>query len=117
MEILRLNLFGAHTANGRVNARAAAELLGQGKLGSTRAEIEAALQIGVDDKIRTYGDAIGQGVRLLPLVTSSGGTLPKKFYQYLKAMIPDQQARRGLGTGVSIALVRARVELVMARAL
>ena len=106
-----------YTANGRANARAAAELLGQGKLQSTRAEIEAALQIGVDDKIRTYGDAIGQGVRLLPLVISSGGTLHKKFYQYLKAMIPDQQARRGLCTDVSIALVRARAELLMARAL
>jgi hypothetical protein len=53
---------------------------GQGKLGSTRAEIEAALQIGMDNKIRTYGEAIGQGVRLLPLVISSGGTLHKKFY-------------------------------------
>mgnify|MGYP003387004746 FL=1 len=40
------SVLGAHTANGRANARAAAELLGQGKLQSTRAEIEAALQIG-----------------------------------------------------------------------
>jgi hypothetical protein len=117
LEILRLNLFGAHTANGRANARAVAELLGQGKLQSTRAEIEAALQIEVDNKIRTYGDAIGQGVRLLPLVISSGGTLHKKFYEYLKAMIPDQQARRGLCMDASIALVRARAELLMARAL
>ena len=111
------SVLGAHTANGRANARAAAELLGQGKLQSTRAEIEAALQVGVDDKFRTYGDAIGQGVRLRPLVISSGGTLHKKFYQYIKAMIPDQQARRGLCTDVSIALVRARAELLMARAL
>jgi hypothetical protein len=78
-------------------------------------EIEAAIQIGVDDNIRTYGDAIGQGVRLRPLVISSGGTLHKKFYVYLKAMIPDQQARRGLCTDVSIALVRARAELFMVR--
>jgi hypothetical protein len=35
-------------------------------------------------------------VRLLPLVISSGGTIHKKFYEYLKAMIPDQQARRAL---------------------
>ena len=70
----------------------------------------------MDDKIRTYRDAIGQGVRLLPLVISSGGTLHKTFYEYLKAMIPDQQARRGLCTDVSIALVRARAELLMARA-
>ena len=90
---------------------------GKEKLHSTRAEIEAALQIGVDNKIRTYREAISQGVRLQPLVISSGGTMHKNFYHYLKAMIPDQQARRSLCTDVSIALVRARAELLMARAL
>ena len=111
------SVLGVHTANSRANARAAAELLGQEKLHSTRAEIEAALQIGVDNKLRTYRDAIIQGVRLQPLVISSGGTMHKNFYHYLKAMIPDQQARRSLCTDMSIALVRARAELLMARAL
>jgi hypothetical protein len=40
------SVLGAHTANGRANARTAAELLGQGKLLSTRAEIEAASKLG-----------------------------------------------------------------------
>ena len=112
-----MSVLGVHTANSRANARAAAELLGQEKLHSTRAEIEAALQIGVDNKFRTYREAIIQGVRLQPLVISSGGTMHKNFYHYLKAMIPDQQARRSLCTDMSIALVRARAELLMARAL
>ena len=75
------------------------------------------IKIGVDNKLRTYRDAMDQGVRLQPLVISSGGTMHKNFYHYLKAMIPDQQARRSLCTDMSIALVRARAELLMARAL
>jgi hypothetical protein len=101
-----------HTEQGRASVRAEAERQGQGKLQSTRAEIEAALQLGVETKLRTYREAIGQGARLLPLVISSGGTLHKKFYEYLKAMIPDPQVRSNLCTDVSIALVRARAEML-----
>jgi hypothetical protein len=109
-------VLGAHTEQARASARAEAEKQGQGKLQSTRAEIEAALQLGVETKLRTYREAIGQGAKLLPLVISSGGTLHKKFYEYLKAMLPNPQARSNLCTDVSIALVRARAELLLARA-
>ena len=109
-------VLGAHTEQARVSARVAAGEQGKGKLQSTRAEIEAALQLGVESKLRTYHEAIGQGARLLPLVISSGGTLHKQFYEYLKAMIPGPQARSNLCTDVSIALVRARAELLSIRA-
>ena len=109
-------VLGTHTGLARLSARRLAEEQRKGKLQSTRAEIEAALQLGVDTKHRTYQEAMGQGAKLLPLVISSGGTLHKKFYEYLKAMIPDPQARSNLCTDVSIALVRARAELLSARA-
>jgi hypothetical protein len=105
-------VLGVHTEQARANARAATELCGQDKLQSTRREIEAALQLGVESKFRTYREAIAQGARLFPLVISSGGTIHKKFYEYLKAMIPDPQARSNLCTDISIALVRTRAELL-----
>jgi hypothetical protein len=109
-------VLGAHTEQARASARAEAEKKGQGKLQSTRAEIEAALQLGADAKRRTYLEAIAQGARFRPLVISSVGTLHKEFYEYLKAMIPDPKVRSNLCTDVSIALVRARAELLSARA-
>ena len=109
-------VLGVHTEQARADARAAAELLNHGKLKNTRAEIEAALQLGADAKRYTYREAIAQGARFRPLVISSGGTLHKEFYEYLKAMIPDPQVRSNLCTDVSIALVRARAELLSARA-
>jgi hypothetical protein len=78
-------VLGVHTE--QANARAATELLGYGKLQSTRAEIEAALQLGVESKRRTYHEAIARGATFRPLVISSGGTLHKEFYEYLKAMV------------------------------
>ena len=109
-------VLGVHTEQARAKARAESELQDHGKLKSTRAEIEAALQLGADAKRYTYREAIAQGAKFRPLVISSGGTLHKEFYKYLKAMIPDPQVRSNLCTDVSIALVRARAELMSARA-
>jgi hypothetical protein len=77
---------------------------------------EAALQLGANAKRYTYREAIAHGARFRPLVFSSGGTLHKEFFEYLKAMIQDPQVRSNLCTDVSIALVRARAELLSARA-
>ena len=109
-------VLGVHTEQARAKARAESEQQDHGKLKSTRAEIEAALQLGADAKRYTYREAIAQGARFQPLVISSGGTLHKEFYKYMKAMIPDPQVRSNLCTDVSIALVRARAELLSARA-
>ena len=53
-----------------------------------RMAIQAALQVGYDGKIRTYRDAIAAGVKIIPLIISTGCTLHNEFRKALKSIIP-----------------------------
>ena len=51
--------------------------------------IQAALQVGYDGKMRSYREAIAAGVKITPLIISTGCTLHSEFRKTLKAIIPD----------------------------
>jgi len=76
-----------------------------------RMAIQAALQVGYDGKMRKYRDAIAAGVKLTPLIISTGCTLHNEFRKALKAIIPDGLLRSGVLTDISVYMARGRAQL------
>ena len=76
-----------------------------------RMAIQAALQVGYEGKIRTYRDAIAAGIKVFPLVISTGCTLHNEFRKALKAIIPDGLLRSGVLTDISVYMARGRAQL------
>ena len=74
-------------------------------------EIQAALQVGYDGKLRKYRDFIDAGVKLIPLIISTGCTLHNEFRKALKAIIPDGLLRSGVMTDISVYMARGRAQL------
>ena len=73
--------------------------------------IQAALQVGYDGKMRKYRDAIAAGVKLTPLIISTGCTLHNEFRKALKAIIPDGLLRSGVLTDISVYMARGRAQM------
>ena len=74
-------------------------------------ELQAALEIGVRSKKLIYQHAANEGITVTPLLISTGGTLHKTTYQFLKKLIPDSDQRRWLLTDIAIILARARAQI------
>ena len=73
--------------------------------------IHAALQVGYDSKMRTYRDAIAAGIKVFPLIISTGCTLHNEFRKALKSIIPDGLLRSGVLTDISVYMARGRAQL------
>jgi hypothetical protein len=73
--------------------------------------IQAALQVGYDGKMRTYRDAIAAGIKVFPLIISTGCTLHNEFRKALKSIIPDGLLRSGVLTDISVYMARGRAQL------
>ena len=76
-----------------------------------RMAIQAALQVGYDGKMRSYREAIAAGVKITPLIISTGCTLHSEFRKALKAIIPDGLLRSSVLTDISIYMARGRAQL------
>ena len=72
---------------------------------------QAALQIGVDSKRTKYAEAARNGIKVTPLLISSGGTMHKIMYKALKTIFPDGNQRRWLLLDIAISLVRGRAQV------
>ena len=70
--------------------------------------IQAALQVVYDGKMCSYHEAITAGVKVTPLIISTGCTLHSEFR---KAIIPDGLLRSGVLTDISIYMARGRAQL------
>ena len=76
-----------------------------------RMAIQAALQVGYEGKMRTYRNAINAGVKVFPLIISTGCTMHAEFRKALKAIIPDGLLRSGVLTDISVYMARGRAQL------
>jgi len=74
-------------------------------------EIQAALQIGVEQKEHGYSRAKAEGINVIPLLISTGGTFHKIFYKWLKKAFPDTTQRRGVIADIAIILARGRAQI------
>ena len=99
-EVARLQAFNRATVAGILDPQKRA-----------RMAIQAALQVGYDGKMRSYREAIAAGVKVTPLIISTGCTLHNEFRKALKAIIPDGLLRSGVLTDISIYMVRGRAQL------
>jgi len=101
-----------HTRNERLAARLKAAIENVSNPTSIKhREIHAALEVGVRQKKQTYAYAATQGKKVTPLLLSTGGTLHKTTYHFLKKIIPDSSQRRWLQTDIAIILARARAQI------
>ena len=80
-------------------------------------EIQAALQVGFDGKLYKYRHAIALGIKLVPLLVSTGGTLHATYKKFLKEALPNNDLRNGLMMDMSIYLARRRAQLYNANVL
>ena len=78
-----------------------------------RKEIQAALQIGVAYKTRKYATANAAGRTVTALLISTGGTLHKTTYKFLKKTFPERNLRDKLLTDISVALARGQANLYL----
>ena len=80
-------------------------------------EIQAALQVGFDGKLYKYRHAIALGIKIVPLLVSTGGTLHSTYKKFLKEALPNNDLRNGLMMDMSIYLARRRAQLYNANVL
>ena len=80
-------------------------------------EIQAALKVGYDGKLYKYRHAIQIGIKLVPLIVSTGGTLHAIYKKFLKEALPNDDLRNGLMMDMSIYLARRRAQLYNANVL
>ena len=99
-ELARLQALNRATVDGILDPQKRAKM-----------EIQAALQVGYDGKLRKYRDFIDAGVKLIPLIISTGCTLHNEFRKALKAIIPDGLLRSGVMTDISVYMARGRAQL------
>jgi len=78
-------------------------------------EIQAALQVGYDGKTYKYRHAIRMGIKLVPLIISSGGTLHSVYKKFMKEALPSADLRNGLMMDIAIYLARRRAQLYNAK--
>jgi len=107
-----------HTGQARQAARAKAAR--DGVVDSVKIanlEIQAALQVGVDGKLYKYRHAIALGIKIVPLLVSTGGTLHSTYKKFLKDALPNADLRNGLMMDMSIYLARRRAQLYNANVL
>ena len=76
-----------------------------------RKEIQASLQLGVAFKDRKYAAAKAAGIRLTPLLISTGGSLHTTTYKFFKKTFPDIALREKVLTDIPVALARGRANL------
>ena len=74
-------------------------------------QLQAALQVGYDQKIRKYAQAKKYGIVVTPLVFSSGGTMHKIMYKIVKKTFPDSNQRSWLLLDIAVCLLRARAQI------
>ena len=74
-------------------------------------EIQAALQVGFDGKLYKYRHAITLGIKLVPLIVSTGCTLHSAYKKFLKEALPNADLRNRLMMDMSIYLARRRAQL------
>ena len=80
-------------------------------------EIQAALKVGYDGKLYKYRHAIQIGIKLVPLIVSTGCTLHATYKKFLKEALPNDDLRNGLMMDMSIYLARRRAQLYNANVL
>ena len=101
-----------HTEQARLQALNRATVAGiQDPMKRAKMAVQAALQVGYDGKIRKYRDFIDAGVKLTPLIISTGCTLHNEFRKALKAIIPDGLLRSGVLADISVYMARGRAQL------
>ena len=106
--------FSVQASNARDKARIEAQLAGvTDPITICRKEIQAALQIGVAYKNRKYATANAAGRTVTALLISTGGTLHKTTYKFLKKTFPERNLRDKLLTDISVALARGRANLYL----
>ena len=64
-----------------------------------------------------YRHAIALGIKLVPLLVSTGGTLHLTYKKILKEALPNNDLRNGLMMDMSIYLARRRAQLYNANVL
>ena len=74
-------------------------------------QLQAALQVGYDQKMRKYAQAKKDGIVVTPLVFSSGGTMHKIMYKIVKKTFPDSNQRSWLLLDIAVCLLRARAQI------
>ena len=76
-----------------------------------RKELQAALKVGYDYKENKYKAATEAGIKVTPLIISTGGTMHTKMYKCIKKLIPDSNQRRWFLADIAIILARGRGQL------
>jgi hypothetical protein len=111
-DIMAKAVLSPHTENARRQAETQAVQEGvQDVLKLKRRQLQAALQVGVDYKANKYAAAARNGIKVTPLLISSGGTMHKTMFKALKKIIPDGNQRRWLLLDIAISLVRGRAQV------
>ena len=102
----------AHTSRRRSAARAKAIIAGIKDVTTIKhKEIKAALDVGVQFKKESYQLAANHGIKVTPLLISTGGTFHKTTYQFLKKHFPDADQRNWLLTDIAIILARVCAQI------
>lgn len=73
------------------------------------AQIAAALDVAHQQCVASYA-ALALPQPVVPIVVSSGGTMHRECYAFIKTLVPDAYKRRMLRVDISLALVRARAQ-------
>lgn len=105
-------VFSTHTAAARANA--ATKALQDGitdPIKIARKRIQAALEVGVAQKKRNYEEAAAMGIKVTALLISTGGTMHKTFYRFIRKLFSDSTLRSRVLTDISVALARGRANL------
>lgn len=76
-----------------------------------RLRIQAALEVGLKQKKANYVEATAAGIKVTPLLVSTGGTMHKDMHKFIKRLLPDSIVRRKVLTDIAVALARGRANL------
>jgi len=111
-DIMTKVVFSVHASNAREASRIQAQLEGiVDPIKICRKEIQASLHLGVAFKDRKYAAAKAAGIKLTPLLISTGGSLHTTTYKFIKKTFPDNTLREKVLTDISVALARGRANL------
>jgi len=111
-DIMTKVVFSVHASNAREASRIQAQLEGiVDPIKICRKEIQASLHLGVAFKERKYAAAKAAGIKLTPLLISTGGSLHTTTYKFIKKTFPDETLRAKVLTDISVALARGRANL------
>ena len=69
------------------------------------------MEVGYRQKMYNYMQATAAGIKVIPLIISTAGTMHKIMYKAIKKIFPEESQRRGLLSDFAIVLARGRAQI------